>query len=391
MIRQSLKMAWKTISTNKMRSFLTMLGIVIGVFTLVVLVSMVIGATSSIMTSISGIETNRLTVYVLDDKDNPLKMKDVEALMDEDEIGSAAPVSQTVVTASASYKEQTVTVYGTTPAYSDIMDLQLYAGRFLKSADLNNHTNTVVINAGFATDILGRMDVVGETIKLSGQSFEIVGVLDSDENDTTSLMTYEAYVPFTSLVRMSEMATMDISTFYVSASEDDLLDVAEELVETRLLERFSHDSNSFLLINQSTIMSVLDSVTNIMGLLLTGISAISLIVGGIGIMNIMLVSVTERTREIGIRKAIGAGRGTIMMQFLIEALVLSLMGCAIGIAASALTLWIIGVVFGYVFTLNTGVVWASIAFAVAIGLIFGLYPANSAAKKKPIDALRYTG
>lgn len=158
------------------------------------------------------------------------------------------------------------------------------------------------------------------------------------------------------------------------------------------MERFSQDEDAFEIVNQSTVMEAMESVNNSLQLMLGAIAAISLLVGGIGIMNIMLVSVTERTREIGIRKAIGAGQGTILVQFLIEALLLSLLGCGIGILLSWISLMLVSVISGgdTTYQMSVPVMWIAVLFSVAIGVIFGLYPANKAAKKKPVEALRYT-
>ncbi len=393
MILQSMKMAWKSIASNKMRSFLTMLGIIIGVMSLIVLVSLVSGTTDSVNDQISSIGTNLLTVTVKDDKGSPLKLADITAISDLDEIEDAAPTAQSSVTASSTYSEETATVYGTTGSYASIQKLELYGGRFLKNTDVENHTNVAVINAGLATEVMGRMDVTGETIRLNGVDYLIAGVLMSDSSDSSTLETYEAYIPYTSLIRLTDDVSSSITSFCVSASSEETMAEAETALTETLMERFSQDEDAFTLINQSAIMEAMESVNNTLALLLGGIAAISLLVGGIGIMNIMLVSVTERTREIGIRKAIGAGRGTIMLQFLIEALMLSLLGCALGILLSFLTLQIIGAAGGQdtAYALSPGVVWISIAFSIAIGVSFGLYPANKAARKKPIDALRYTG
>lgn len=393
MILQSMKMAWKSIASNKMRSFLTMLGIIIGVMSLIVLVSLVSGTTDSVNDQISSIGTNLLTVTVKDDKGSPLKLADITAISDLDEIEDAAPTAQSSVTASSTYSEETATVYGTTGSYASIQKLELYGGRFLKNTDVENHTNVAVINAGLATEVMGRMDVTGETIRLNGVDYLIAGVLMSDSSDSSTLKTYEAYIPYTSLIRLTDDVSSSITSFCVSASSEETMAEAETALTETLMERFSQDEDAFTIINQSAIMEAMESVNNTLALLLGGIAAISLLVGGIGIMNIMLVSVTERTREIGIRKAIGAGRGTIMLQFLIEALMLSLLGCALGILLSFLTLQIIGAAGGQdtAYALSPGVVWISIAFSIAIGVSFGLYPANKAARKKPIDALRYTG
>ena len=393
MILQAVKMAWKSIASNKMRSFLTMLGIIIGVMSLVVLVSLASGTTDSVTDQISSMGSNLLTVNIQDDKGNPLKLSDISALTEEDEIEEAAPVSQANTTASSTYSEEDATVYGTTGAYQNIQNLELAQGRFLKGTDVQNHTNVAVINAGLAKEVMGRMDVVGESIKLDGVEYLIVGVLAADESDSSTTENYEAYIPYTSLIRLTDSVSPEVSTFCASATSPDSLEDAQTVLERMMLERFGQDEDAFTIRNQSTIMEAMENVTNTLALLLGGIAAISLLVGGIGIMNIMLVSVTERTREIGIRKAIGAGRGTIMLQFLIEALLISLMGCAIGIFFSWGTLRIISGVGGEDanYALSAGVVWIAIVFSIGIGVIFGIYPANKAAKKKPIDALRYVG
>ena len=393
MILQSVKMAWKAVLSNKMRSFLTMLGIIIGVMSLVVLVSLAGGTTDSVNDQIASMGSNLLTVSIQDDKGNPMKLDDVEALTENDEIAEAAPVATSSVTASSTYSEETANIYGTTGSYADIQGLELYAGRFLKRTDTENHTNVAVINAGLAIQVMGRMDVVGETISLDGVDYQIIGVLKADENDSTTTENYEAYIPYTSLVRLASDVSSEVTSFCVSATSEESLDEAETVVTQEMMQRFSQDEDAFTVMNPSTVMETMASVNQTLQLMLGGIAGISLLVGGIGIMNIMLVSVTERTREIGIRKAIGANRSAIMLQFLIEAMMLSLMGCFLGIVLSWAVLQIISVVNSADMTYNMsgGVVGIAIAFSVVIGIVFGLYPANKAAKKKPVDALRFAG
>ena len=334
-----------------------------------------------------------LTVTIKDDKGTPMKLEDVEKLTKKKAISEAAPVAQSSVTAASTYSDETATIYGTTGAYADIQELELYAGRFLKMTDVDNHTNVAVINAGLVINVMGRMDVVGETISLDGVDYQIIGVLAADDNDTTTTENYEAYIPYTSLIRLTDDVSSDITSFCVSAASENSMDDAEEALTNAMMERFEQDEDAFTVINQSTVMETMESVNQTMQLMLGGIAAISLLVGGIGIMNIMLVSVTERTREIGIRKAIGAGRSVIMMQFLIEALMLSLIGCGLGILFSWITILIISNVgdADVTYQMSMNVVWIAVAFSVFIGVVFGIYPANKAARKKPVDALRYTG
>lgn len=393
MILQSVKMAWKAVLSNKMRSFLTMLGIIIGVMSLVVLVSLAGGTTDSVNNQIASMGSNLLTVSIQDDKGDPMKLDDVEALTENDEIAKAAPVAVSSVTASSTYSEETANIYGTTGSYAEIQGLELYSGRFLKKTDIENHTNVVVINAGLAIQVMGRMSVVGESISLDGVDYQIIGVLKADENDSTTTENYEAYIPYTSLVRLASDVSSEVTSFCVSATSEDSLEEAENVVTQTMMQRFSQDEDAFTVMNQSTVMETMASVNQTLQLMLGGIAGISLLVGGIGIMNIMLVSVTERTREIGIRKAIGANRSAIMLQFLIEAMMLSLMGCFLGIVLSWTVLQVISAINSadMIYTMSGEVVGIAIAFSVLIGIVFGLYPANKAAKKKPVDALRFAG
>ncbi|WP_394920080.1 ABC transporter permease [uncultured Robinsoniella sp.] len=422
MIFQSLKMAWSAITSNKMRSFLTMLGIIIGVMSLVVLVSIANSATTSVTDEISNIGTNLLTVRIVDNKENPLKLSELSSFTDNDEIALAAPVAQSSVTAKSGYTSSTVTTYGTTGSYLDIQGKELAYGRFLKAADIDNHSNVVVLNEDAATEIIGRANAVGESISLDGRSFLVIGIIKSDETSSksssrssgssgsgrsnssakssssgssSSSSTYtslDAYIPYTTLTRMASNVSSEITTFYATATSEDSLDAAEDALSEMLLERFGQDEDAFTIQNQSTLMETMNSVTNTLALMLGGIAAISLVVGGIGIMNIMLVSVTERTKEIGIRKAIGAGRGSIMLQFMLEALMISLLGCLFGILLSWGILQAAGIIMDSMsFQLSNQVVWIAVGFSSIIGVIFGIYPANKAAKKHPIEALRYSG
>ncbi|MCJ8044040.1 ABC transporter permease [Blautia sp. NSJ-166] len=409
MIFQSMKMAWHAVVSNKLRSFLTMLGIIIGVVALIVLVSIANGATSSVTDQISSMGSSYLTVTITDDKGNPLRLKELSDFCEPEEVDEVAPVSWTSVTAKTSYSNGTMTLTGTTGSYADIQGLELFSGRFLKQTDIDNNSYVVVITKDTATELLGRVDAVGESIKLNGKSFLVVGVLsdstsltqgaavtgssDSDDSDSSSSsVQLEGYIPFSTMTRLADNV-LDVTMFYASGTDEDSLEPAENALTELLMERFGEDEDAFSIVDQSEIMEAMSSVTNTMSLMIGGIAAISLLVGGIGIMNIMLVSVTERTREIGIRKAIGAGRETIMLQFLIEALLVSLMGCLAGIGLSWVILKVAAVVMknSMSFTMDMKVVWLSVAFSVLIGVLFGLYPANKAASKKPIDTLRYSG
>ena len=394
----SLKMALRSIGSNKMRAALTMLGIIIGVMALVVLVSLVNGATSSVTDAVSGLGSSLLTVTIEDDKGLPIHLNTLSEWMDtEKELGLIAPEISDSLTGSADGESGSFTVYGTTPSYYDIQGLQISMGRWLKNTDVDNHSYVCVINETAATELIGYVDCVGQGIHLNGVEYTIVGVLSDDEDSLTSIFSsgsMVAYVPYTSLVRLSSSVVSEVTTFYVSAPEGGTVESAETAMTEILMDRFDDDEDAFEISSQDILEETMSSITSILTILLGGIAAISLVVGGIGIMNIMMVTVTERTREIGIRKAIGASRGTILMQFLMEAIVLCMMGCALGIFLSWAILQTVSTVVASLdmsFHLDGGVVMIAVVFCFIIGVVFGLYPANKAAKMKPIDALHYGG
>ncbi len=393
---QALKMAMKSIAGNKMRAALTMLGIIIGVMTLVVLVSLVSGTTGMITDTIASLGNDLLTVRI--EQASPEINLDMLKEWEQDEaVGTVTAASQTSLTGKYRGSSANVTVYGTTPEYYEAQGLELILGRYLKNADVDNESYICVISEGAAEKLVGYSDCLGHEISLGGVRFTVVGILADDEDSLTAVFTggsAVAYVPYTTLPKITEGLNKAISTFYVSAADGHDLDSAQKVIEERLLEHFDGNEDAYFATSMAIIEEAMGDVTAVLELLLGGIAAISLVVGGIGIMNIMLVTVTERTREIGIRKAIGASRGRILLQFLMEAVVLSLLGCAIGIFLSWALLQILSTVLsgaGLVFTLDGGVVTTSVVFCVVIGLIFGLYPANKAAKMPPIDALRYSG
>ena len=394
----AVKMALRSIGANKMRAALTMLGIIIGVMALVVLVSLVDSATSSITSEVSSLGSSLLTVRVSDDKGVPVKLQDLEAWVDtEPSIAAVAPYATSTATGKFGTESADFNVYGVTQDEYKIQSMQLTMGRFIAASDVKNSNRVCVIPEGTAEDLIGYKDCLGREISLNGIKYSVVGVLEDEEESLATILSggmKTAYIPYTSLMRLSTDNGSTISTFYIGAAEGYTLDQAEEVMKNLLLERFNEDDDAFSISSQNMIEEAMGRISNFLNILLGGIAAISLIVGGIGIMNIMLVTVTERTREIGIRKAIGASRRTILVQFLIEAVVLCMLGCALGIFVSWGILQIISAITASAsisFRLNGRVVVLSVLFCFLIGVIFGLYPANKAAKMKPIDALHYGG
>ena len=395
MIYQSFKMAVKAIAGNKMRSFLTILGVVIGVVAIVVLVSIGQGANSSVVESIEGMGTNLITANINARRMNPIDLDSLNELALNEAISYAAPISSvsgTVKAGAATYDDGVV--QGTTPGYESIRNWTVAEGRFLQQPDIDNLSFVAVIGSEAATEMYGTTHAVGETFSLNGYTLTVVGVLAQVGSSASGSNDNQILIPFTLAQRLSNQTS--ISSFYVSAASSSQVEQAQAAVESYLEKAFTnYNTNSFgtqySVFNQSEMLSTLSETTNTLTLMLGGIAAISLLVGGIGIMNIMLVSVSERTREIGIREAIGAARGNILMQFLIESLVVSLMGGLLGLAISVAAVKALAPVLQMTLTIPVNVAWMAIGFSVFIGVVFGMYPANKASKLRPIEALHYEG
>ena len=380
MFFNSLRLAVRSTLANKMRSFLTMLGIIIGVMSVIILVSIAQSTTSSITSAIASMGSDLLTVTVTDE-DITLDADDYLAMEDFDAIAGVAPYLTVSSTARSGSTYTSVSAIGITSEYMDIAGREMESGREIVQSDLDWRTYTAVIGTGVAGDLFESYDVIGKTFTMSGHTFTIVGLLAESGSDSDT----QVLIPLTTAQRIADSTA--ITTAYVKASSTNTVDIAQAQAEYQMLQ-LTGDEDSYTVYNMSELLDTMDDVMNTLSLMLGGIAAISLLVGGIGIMNIMLVSVAERTREIGIRKAIGARRSHIMMQFLIEACVLSILGGLIGLGLSAVGLRIFEAIADMTISIEWRAAVAALLFCVVIGVAFGSYPAAKASKMTPIEALQ---
>ena len=398
---QTVSMAFKAISGNKVRAFLTMLGVIIGVMSVIVLIAIGQGTTASVTESISSMGTNLLTVSIQTRRVGMgmpggfggfgggssskgtviLKLDDILALEDDDSIQYVSPTTSGSLTVKAGSTNTSVL-----PAYAKIVNQGVQSGRYIIDADVDNRSAVCVIGPDLAEDLFGNTNVVGNTLHIDGRKFKIAGVLESKGTSMGGSSDDSLILPFTLAQRMLDSTT--ISSIYISAVDSASVDAAQEVVENFLYKKYQNDS-TYSVMNQTQMLETANETASTLSLMLGGIAGISLLVGGIGIMNIMLVSVTERTREIGIRKAIGAKRRNILLQFLIESIVISGMGGLLGLGFGYLLMRVLEDALGMTLTMSAGVAELAIGFSMAVGVIFGLYPANKASKLKPIDALHY--
>ncbi len=391
MIIQSLKMAFKAIVTNKMRSALTVLGIVIGIVAVIVMVAIGQGTTSSVTSSIESMGTNLLTVNIRGYRASPIKvtLDELILLEGQGEVDLVAPTMTQLVTAKSGTATYDTTLFATTAGYDLIRNQQVESGRFLKQTDIDNCVPVAVIGIDVADELFGHREVIDETIVITGRAFTVVGVLEEQGSSMSGSRDDQIIIPYTLAQKL--YTTRGISTFYASAQSAETVAQAKATLDEFMLNKFNDDSDSYTIFSQSQMLESLSETTNTLTMMLGGIAGISLLVGGIGIMNIMLVSVSERTREIGIRKAIGAGRGAILSQFLIESLVISAIGGLIGLALSIVLMQVLTPILSMSLVISPIIMALAIGFSMFIGVVFGIYPANKASRLRPIDALRYGG
>lgn len=399
-----LRVSLRALRANKMRSILTMLGIIIGVAAVIAMVGIGNGATASITSQIQGLGSNLLIVSPGQSNSggvkgaagssNTLLMTDIPKI---EAAGSAvkavAPFVSTNVQAVYGSGNASTSAAGTTAAYAQVRNLQIAQGRFLTQEDVDSFTRVAVVGPSVVENLMGdkNADILGKTIKLKNIPFLVVGVTASQGSSGITNNDDVVYIPITT-AQDRMIGNKYLRQIFIEASSADQMTIAQNQVTYALQNAHklqASQADDFTITNQADVLETMEGVTQTLTMLLGGIAAISLLVGGIGIMNIMLVSVTERTREIGIRKAIGAKGRDILIQFLIEAVVLSIAGGGIGILLG----WGGSVLVGKAMSMATSVSMTSVllafGFSAGIGILFGVFPAKKAASMDPIDALRY--
>ncbi len=388
---QSFKLAIKSIWSNKMRSFLTMLGIIIGVASVIILVSIVNGYMSSVVESFSSMGVNRISVRLTNLSSRSVDVDEMYSFYDEhkDLFAQMSPsVSVSAVVKKGEDSLDYTSVGGYSEEYLDIMGYELESGRNISYADIAARNKVCVVGYYVASELFGGpQEALNQTVKVNGYAFTIVGVAErQDEDELEEGGTDDfLWMPYSIATKLSRSA--DITSYTFATITTDNTDTCKTEIENYLYEVYK-DEDLYDVTANSELLDSLNEQIAMMSGMLGGIAGISLLVAGVGVMNIMLVSVTERTREIGIRKSLGAKRGTIMQQFVIEAAVTSSIGGIIGIILGAIVTQMAGNLIGITATPTPVAVIISFSVSVGIGLIFGYMPANRAAKLNPIDALR---
>ena len=380
------RLALNRIWATKIRSLLTMLGVVIGVAAIVALTSIVDGASQGINKSLATLGTNQLNITAM--APDALTEQDAEALAGLEGVSVMFVQAQNEGTIATQDKRVNARLVGVSSKYFDAVKPEIAMGAYLSDSKFAAEAKDVVFGADAANDLGLTSAMLGQTVKLNGQDFRLVGVLDDQAGFGTS---GRVYVTLDSARKLFSQYPY-VSSIVVQADTPEAVDALQLASDRLLRERYGlgvETDARYTITNQASLIAAVRSITDTLGLLLTGIAGISLIVGGIGIMNIMLVSVRERTREIGVRRAIGAKQSNILTQFLIEAIVLSLAGGVVGLILGQIAAFFLAIIGDWVFSIQLETVLLALGFSLVVGVLFGVWPARTAAKLEPIDALRF--
>jgi putative ABC transport system permease protein len=397
------RLAISRLGTSRVRSALTMLGIIIGVASVVALVAVGQGASSGITDRITSLGTNLLTINAgatvsggarqAAGSATTLTLEDVDAVSAVTGVAAISPELSTSQFVVADDLNTTTTILGTTEDYPTVRAYELWQGSFLTDTAVEQGLRVAVLASTTADDLELGADAVGSGITIGGIPFEVVGILQAKGTTTSTSADDQVLIPVTTLKRyFTGSSSSGVRSIGVSVASADQMSTVKSEITTLLQERHeigADESNDFSVADQTQLLSTATSVYTLLTVLLAGVASISLIVGGIGIMNIMLVSVRERTREIGIRKAVGARNRDILLQFLVEALVLSLLGGLIGVVVGLIASAVIAAIAGWDFTFNPVTIVVATVFSLVVGVVFGVWPARQAARLNPIAALRF--
>ncbi len=380
------KMSLKAIAGNKLRSFLTMLGIIIGVTSIIVLVSIGQGTTSDITSSLQETGSNKITVRITNQGSiKELSYVDLKDFEDIEGVSYVSPTLSSGISAAYESNSYDATLTGADENYIKLNNYTLSSGRAVAPLDMDNRNKVAILGSDVASELFSYADPIDKIISIDGINYKVVGVLESKDTSSTGSSDDIILIPFTTAQRVLKNA--EISNFTVIANSSDSVENVMQNVELKLLSYFGTE-DAYSVNNSQDLLDSITEITNTLSFALGGIAFISLLVGGIGIMNIMLVSATERTKEIGIRKAVGAKKKDILLQFLFESAVISSLGGFIGILLAYIICAILNK-FSISTVTSFYIVLTSFIFSLAIGIVFGIMPANKAAKLRPVDALRY--
>ena len=396
MLKESLRMSWQNICANKMRTFLTMLGIIIGVTAIIALITTVEGATGEITSQFAALGAGKVSVSVTG---TPLKrglsQTDVDRIAALDNLSGVDPtVNLTTYAAIPGLMVEDVSVEGRSAAYFAADSSIIGSGRGLTLMDMDRHSRVCVIDSDLRTALFPGENPIGKEIILSGHTFTVVGLTADDSSDVMSAMSAmygaetngTAIIPYEAALRLTGAQSVNSLTLYLS--DTDLADETIAEVEEVLNAAFNYRDGAYRVINLDSLLETMSTITGMMTTMLVGIASIALLVGGIGIMNMMLVSVSERTTEIGLRKALGARPRLIQIQFLMESVMLSLMGGFIGIIIGNVLSAVIAYFIDMTFVMSPGAIMLAFGFSASVGILFGWAPARKASRLNPIDALR---